>query len=477
MSLFSTRIVNRRLGPEVIGLVVFSTTLSGILVSASDFGMTSTIIREVAARRQETSYLRDVIRSASLFAWTVFAALALVVMSLVGALGHHWLDLDPAKLPALIPALRLFFLSALLVLPRLIYGAVLQGLQRFRLYNIVELGWAALQQAGTLLIAAGGGAAVHIAAWYLTCSAVAVVAEGTACATSLGWRTLIPGWSSSAFAHNRRFLFHSVATSVFASIFQRLDRLVLSLFLPVGTLAHYGFTSGLVSKALSFVSGVARASYPAFAAAVKDGVNSVVEIRFRKVDDIVSIGTVPLFAFVVYFERPVITYVFGSAVANALWLPTVLLALGSYLNSTLHIPYRLSLALGKPEIAARHNAYSIPVIVPLTILLVWRFGVVGAASSWVLYHLFAYAYAVPRYWRECFGREPGARYARIASVVAAAVASYGLPLAALAGRPPSLVTLVVMFAGGTASFLTLAFLFLASPEMKSGIRSRLSLQR
>ena len=51
---------------------------------------------------------------------------------------------------------------------------------------------------------------------------------------------------------------------------------------------------------------------------------------------------------------------------------------------------------GRPEIAAWQNSWALVLVVPLTVLLTLRFGLTGAALSWVLYHVFAYAYGLPR---------------------------------------------------------------------------------
>jgi hypothetical protein len=57
--------------------------------------------------------------------------------------------------------------------------------------------------------------------------------------------------------------------------------------------------------------------------------------------------------------------------------------------------------VGKPGITVRMNFYALFVILPVTGLLIYFFGLIGAGLSWVFYHIFAYSYGVPKICSQC----------------------------------------------------------------------------
>ncbi len=95
------------------------------------------------------------------------------------------------------------------------------------------------------------------------------------------------------------------------------------------------------------------------------------------------------------------------------------------MNATISIPYMLSVAMGKPHIAARLNIYALVVVLPVTVLLIFRFGIAGAGFSWVFYHVFAYAYLIPRICRECLSEPARAWYLHVLQVLGLALVTYG----------------------------------------------------
>jgi hypothetical protein len=71
------------------------------------------------------------------------------------------------------------------------------------------------------------------------------------------------------------------------------------------------------------------------------------------------------------------------------------------MNGTLNIPSVFSQAVGRPDINVKTNLYGLFTVLPTTVVLIWYLGLVGAALSWIVYHLFSYFYAVPKVCSQC----------------------------------------------------------------------------
>jgi hypothetical protein len=140
------------------------------------------------------------------------------------------------------------------------------------------------------------------------------------------------------------------------------------------------------------------------------------------------------------------------------------------MNATIQMPYVLSLAMGKPQIAARLNLYALVAVLPVTAALILLFGLPGAGFSWVFYHLFAYAYMVPRISRECLHRPVLTWHLHVLKVVGLAAVTYGLAWLVIdLLQAFSLPALVLAYAAASIAFGAGAYLSI-DPDLKDTIR-------
>src|SRR5260370_8147128 len=122
----------------------------------------------------------------------------------------------------------------------------------------------------------------------------------------------------------------------------------------------------------------AEAAFPSRSSLFATGDRPSLLTQYRQLQDLVCYGTFPLYAGITFAAVPVYTYVFNAGVAQRLLLPTAFLALGSWMNATISIPYMLSVAMGKPQIAARLNLYALLIVLPATVLLALHSVIAGA---------------------------------------------------------------------------------------------------
>jgi hypothetical protein len=168
-----------------------------------------------------------------------------------------------------------------------------------------------------------------------------------------------------------------------------------------------------------------------------------------------------VFGLVPFAILPVFGWLFGAAEAARMLLPSTLLAVGFYMNSTLTLPYVLSLAMDRPGIALSLNAWALIAVFPVTLLLVWQLGLTGAALSWVAYHVFAYGYAVPRICRECGDESAWHWYANVGRFFGSAVAMYIVSWGIAMAAGGSTEALALGYAAGTAAYAVAGWLSLS----------------
>jgi O-antigen/teichoic acid export membrane protein len=215
------------------------------------------------------------------------------------------------------------------------------------------------------------------------------------------------------------------AISLLSMIHQQADKAVVSKLLTVGTFGYYGLAYGAVAKGQFLTMSAAQAALPSLSALFKAGKREELLAQYRKLQDLICFSTVPVFAAFPFAAIPLFTFVLNPHAARMLLTPITFLCLGFYMNGTLNAPFMFTLAVGRPDIAARVNFYALFAVLPVTVLLVKFFGLPGAGFSWVFYHLFAYAIMMPPTCSECLDMPVWKWYLHLFRIFALAALTYG----------------------------------------------------
>jgi O-antigen/teichoic acid export membrane protein len=472
-TLIAVSFVFKRLGADVLGVIYFVLTLSGVLCAGLEMGFCSTTTREVAAHiHDEPAYLDGLIRSASLFYWILYVVLAATLWMAAPALVNRWIHLDTLAPRAAIWAIRVLSVGALLGIPRAFYASLCRGVERMELNNGIDAVASTIQQAGAIAVIVSGGGLRPVVGWFAASSVLWTIAYVVAIASVFPPQALIPGWSTSAVRRTLRFSTNMAAISVLSVIHSEADKTIISKLMPVGELGYYGVAARITRRASAVTGAISQAAFPALSAQVhRDRAGAVKQ--YHRLQDLVCFSTIPVFAGVIFSAVPLLELMFSRPIALEMLLPVAFLALGQYMNCSLTIPYVFSLAVGKPEIARRLNLLALLVSLPFTLLLIERYGLAGAGFSWVVYHLFAYAYGLPRICRECLGITVSSWLRHAASVMTLAALCYGGAWAIVALRGElRTVPLTLAFCSGSLAY-ALGSYRLIGDELRRSLRGRI----
>jgi O-antigen/teichoic acid export membrane protein len=472
VSLIAVRFIFRRLGDDVFGIIFFNLTLTAVLTRVLELGVSSTIVREVSsAYHKEVGYVRELIRTASLLYWTTGIILVAVIWITAPLLVTHWINLktlDPGTAATL---LRILSVLSLVALPKGLYTATFRGRQMMGINNVIDVGTALAQQMGILLVLIAGGSVYLVAGWISASAALGIIAYIVVASRLFGWGALAPSFSSYVARRNFAFTSNMSLTSVASLINSQASSVIVSKLLPIGVFGFYGFASSTVNRATFITGAVAQAAFPSFSNLHRADNRIALLTQYRKLQDLLCYGTVPLFAGVCFAALPVYAYVFNTSVAWLLLIPTAYLSLGTFMNGTASIPYILSISVGRPDIGLKTNLWALVIVLPITVVLICSFGLAGAGLSWVAYHVFLYSYQIPRICRDCLHTPTIDWYAHIAKVLALSALTYGIAwLVIVVPSGYSLVGCVIGYLVATIVFGAVA-LFLIGPDLKSTIRS------
>jgi O-antigen/teichoic acid export membrane protein len=305
-----------------------------------------------------------------------------------------------------------------------------------------------------IALLSAGAPALPIASWIATCNTLGVLAYAGVSARFFSVRALIPGYAPGVVGRNLDFSAKVMSISLLSLVHTQTDKVTLSKLLPVGALGYYSFIYSLGTRASILTEAIAQAAFPSFSAFVGERDHVRLMRQYWRLQDLICLGTVPLFAALALYAHGLLGFIFGAEIARTLILPMVLLCAGFYMHGTLIVPYLVSLAAGKPDISAKANVWAVFVIVPATIGLIAVFGVAGAAASWVAYQGLLYAFAVPAICAECLGMPARDWFRHVGRIVGAAGLTYGLAGGALRTLgDASLLAVTAAYVIATLAFL------------------------
>jgi O-antigen/teichoic acid export membrane protein len=423
----AVRFIYRELGADAVGIIFFALTLNAVISAVMDLGISSTIVREVAAGGSPSSIsVQGLLRTAALFYWGSYALLATVLALLAGILVRKWLNVGVLDSSSAETSLRILGAGSLLALPRSLYSSLFKGLQRMGASNMIDTFSAAAQQAGIAVTIALGGTIVAVAWWIAFSNVAAVAAYILAAGRIVPARALVPGFDASSVQRNKAYASRMALVSALAMVHTNADKLIVSRLLPLGLFGLYGFGFNALNRGMLLTSAIAQAAFPSLSELHRSNDAEALLNQYKRLQNLVSYMTAAVFAVTPFAARPIFSLLFGPTQADQMLLPCTLLALGFYMNSTLTMPYILSLAMGKPGIALALNSWAVVAVLPATAILVWGWGLTGAALSWVIYHVFAYLYAAPRICRECIGGRVLSWYLDVAKFIVPAGAIFGI---------------------------------------------------
>jgi O-antigen/teichoic acid export membrane protein len=384
-------------------------------------------VREVSSQIDaEPGYVRTLIRTASTLYWAAGLVLVALIWVTAPFLVSHWVNLRSIDPQTAANLLRIMSATSLVALPRGLYASVIRGRQMMHLSNAIDVGSALAQQAGILVILLVGGRVYAVAAWISINAVLTIAAYLITAARMLGWTAMRPAFSAAVVRRNLGFTGHMMVISALSLVHTQASQVIVSKLSPIAEFGFYSFAWSTVNRATLITAAAAQAAFPSFSGLFAAGDRPRLLLQYRKLQDLVCYGTLPLFSGICFAALPVYRYVFDAGVAQHLLLPTAFLALGSWMNGTLSVPYTLSIAMGRPRIASHTTTYALFVVLPVTAALIYVYGLPGAGFSWVFYNLFAYGYMVRRICRECLQAGPWDWYRHVARVLGLAAVTYGV---------------------------------------------------
>lgn len=379
------------LGVEAYGLIgVFAILQAwfGLL----DMGIGQTLNREMArflAGERSNSSIRDLLRSLEIIIGCIVIFVVISIWFASEWLSVHWLNTD-SYAPKDIS--RILILCGLIISLRIcvsLYKAILLGLQQQVLLNATNVVFATVRAVGVICVLTWIESSVEIFfIWQGIISVIEVIVFIPIAYNLLPKTSRLPKFSVEDLSQIRVFTGNIILINITQILLTYSDKIILSTAVSLEVFGFYAL-AGTVSQLIYQVTiPVSQACYPKLSELYAAKNHQDLIRVYRVGSQLISAVIVPLALMLSLFGYQIIFLWSGDEVLAENVAPICsLLAIGTMLNSIMHMPGILTLAFGWSQYGVRQNLVGIICTLPILPLIAQSYGAIGVAWLWVFLNI------------------------------------------------------------------------------------------
>jgi O-antigen/teichoic acid export membrane protein len=385
LGLLALPIYLRFLGIEAYGVVGLFASLQA-MVAFMDFGLPTTLTRQLAAAPSEPRSAaegRDFLRT---FEW-VYLALAVLIAVALGALAPwvaaHWVKLGTLSSGEVAFSLAVAGLSLACGWPANLYSAGLAGLHRQIPLAVSATAFAILRVALAILFL-----------WreptlpaFFGSQVIASLLQSTGTRWQL-WRAMPcpdhrPRLRADLLVRTRGFAGGMTMITMASILLTQMDKLILSHVLPLADFGVYAIAGSLAASLYILISPVFSVIYPRISTLWGARDDQKTGEFYHASAQSMALLVMPVAAVLICFPEASLFVLADSRDISAQAAPIlVLMVIAAACNGIMNIPYALQLAAGWTSLSVWINVCALLVMAPATWWAAERFGAVGGAAAW-----------------------------------------------------------------------------------------------
>ncbi|MHB1620726.1 MAG: oligosaccharide flippase family protein [Sulfuricella sp.] len=375
------------LGMEAYGLIGLFAVMQAWL-ALLDMGMSPTLNREMArftVGAHSPQSIRDLLRSLEMICFSLAVLIALGVWTASDYLANDWLRAD--KLPTAVVAQALSVMAFVVALRFVegIYRGSLFGLQRQVWYNGASAILATVRHGGAVAVLAWVSPTVQaFFLWQAVVSLLSIAVFAAGVHRVLPKPPLPPRFSHEALAGVWKFARGMMGITFLAILLTQVDKVLLSRLLPLESFGYYTLAATVAGVLYMVVGPITAAIYPRMVElSARDSQTALISV-YHQGAQLITILIAPAVMLLSFFSGGVIFMWSGNGVLAENTAPILsALALGTFLNALMWMPYQCQLAHGWTSLTLKTNLVAVIVLIPAIFWVVPRYGTVGAAWIWV----------------------------------------------------------------------------------------------
>ena len=383
------------LGLESYGLIGFYLSwvaICGII----DTGISATLTRELAwlsARPNEAIRIPNLLFTLEIIYWGIILILSLAFLSAAWWFGSEWFRSSEISPEIVRDVLMLMALSLAVQIPSGLYVGGLMGLQR----QIECSGFLAFF--GTIR---GLGAVVIL--WIISSDIrsfilwqILVYTVQTGVLRWLLWKSIGMECNTLSFSKNELSLSKSFITNItfvtaLSLLISQVDKIIMSKILPLKEFGFYMLAWTLASGISKISMPIIQAAAPSFTNLISREDSKALVLQFRIICQLMSTLILPPTMLIVFFSKKILFTWTGNPDIAAEASPLLaILVMGMALCASSYPAACILYGKNRIKELIIFNLVALLILIPMWVLIIPSYGVIGFAVSWMLYGLALYA--------------------------------------------------------------------------------------
>ena len=391
MSLAFVPVYIRYLGVEAYALIGIFVMLQAWL-RLLDMGMKPALAREMArftGGGHDAQSVWTLLRTVEIVALGMAGLIALVVWLASGWLANGWVQPEQISPDAVARAFALMGAVVAIRFIESIYVSSIAGLQRQVLENAVASAMATLRGLGAVgfLIWISPTIEAYFI-WQGVISLITVFVFGFIIYRLLPRPPRPATFSISALFGIWRFAAGMMGITILSLLLTQIDKILLSRLLTLEAFGYYALAAVVAGGLYMMTSPIAAAFYPRFIQLVTRGDNSALTDVYHLGAQLVAVLMGSAALILIFFaDRVLLLWTADSELTRNSASLLRVLAMGTFLNGLMLVPYQMQLAHAWTSLTVRINLVAVAILAPSIFWIVPKFGALGAAWVWVMLNI------------------------------------------------------------------------------------------
>lgn len=272
-------------------------------------------------------------------------------------------------------------LGVLMSLPLDSISAVPIAVQRFDITNRMNILLSTVKNAGAVAVLAAGLFFKAVLVVYISASVLVFLAYVHYARKLLPGLSLRPGLSPQDIKQLAKFSVPVLVGSVSAFVVHRLDRILMAYFLPVAAVTFYVIPYSLAERTWMGVGNVTSVIFPSASELSSQQDCGKVKELYVRASKMALLAAMPATLLLLGAPAQILYYWVGPEYALRGALALQFLAGGFLFNIAVHVPYVVAQGVDRPWISARYSLLNGVANLLLFLILIPRFGILGAAAG------------------------------------------------------------------------------------------------
>lgn len=387
------------MGIESWGLVGFFTTLQ-IMCGILYVGLSNTLNREMSrlsvtpGKEQE---MRNLVRTLETVYWSITIAIGVLVTILAPFFANHWINSGELPSKTVEQTLLIMGLVLTLQMPIGFYSGGLMGLQKQVLLNIIKIIVGTLRGVGAAAVLWLISPTIQtFFIWQIIVNLINIICVKFFFQKNIPHSEKAASFEKQLLKRIWKFAAGMTGISISAMILTQLDKIIILKILSLETFGYYTLACVVTSGLTIIITSISNAIFPRFSELVALKNNEKIKNLYHECTQLMSVIILPIAITISFFSYEILLLWTGNSTTAQYVAPILsILILGTTLNALMYLPYTLQLAFGWTKIGLKICLFLIVLLVPTVIILTKIYGVIGAATAWLILNIIYMAIGVP----------------------------------------------------------------------------------